>query len=569
MTGTLFLIPARGGSRRFPGKNLRTLAGIPLVGWAARIATSASVTGDVVLCSTDDAAIAAAATTWGARVLDRPAELATDSAASVGVALHAIEVVEREGGSIDRVALVQPTSPLTDPADLAAAIALVRDTGRSVTSVTPSHPAAWHLRRDDDGLLHELPSAEAGDPATHLLTGGFYVTSPDALRRAGRFVEPGVTLGVEVAPDRAVDIDTADDLVVAAAHLRARPVLSFRVDAWEIGVDGVFVIAEAGVNHDGDVDVAHRLIDAAADAGASAVKFQTFVPDALASPGAPTTAYQRERDGAGDQRSMLERLALPIDAWAGLQAHARDRGIVFLSTPFDEASADLLDRLDVPAFKVGSGELTNLPFLAALARRGRPLIVSTGMATMVEVAGAVDAIRATGDRQLALLHCVSSYPAAPDDANLAAMATMREAFGVHTGWSDHTPGIELPVAATALGAAIVEKHLTLDRARHGPDHAMSLEPTDFAAMVAAIRDTSRAVGDGHKAPTVAERDVAAVARRSLHWTRDLPAGTTIEAGHLAAQRPGTGLSPARATVLIGRTTNRDVTSGSMVEDGDA
>lgn len=569
MTGTLFLIPARGGSRRVPGKNLRALAGIPLVGWAARIATSASVTGDVVLCSTDDAAIAAAAASWGARVLDRPADLATDTATSIEVALHAIEVLERAGEGIDRVALVQPTSPLTDPAHLAAAIALARDSGRSVTSVTPSHPAAWHQRRADDGLLHELTTTAAVDPATHLLTGGFYVTTPDALRRAGRFVEPGVTLGVEVPAERAVDIDTADDLVVAAAHLRARPVPSLRVDTSEIGIDGPFVIAEAGVNHDGDVDVAHRLIDVAADAGASAVKFQTFVPEALASASAPTAAYQRDRDGADDQRAMLQRLALPTEAWAALQAHARDRGIVFLSTPFDEASADLLDRLGVPAFKVGSGELTNLPFLAALARRGRPLIVSTGMATMVEVAAAVDAIRATGERRLALLHCVSSYPAAPADANLAAMATMREAFGLQTGWSDHTPGIELPVAATALGAAIVEKHLTLDRDRHGPDHAMSMEPEAFAAMVAAIRDTARAVGDGDKVPTVAEREIAAVARRSLHWTRDLPAGTTIEAAHLAAQRPGTGLSPARASALIGRTTNRDVTAGSMVQGGDA
>jgi N-acetylneuraminate synthase/N,N'-diacetyllegionaminate synthase len=181
----------------------------------------------------------------------------------------------------------------------------------------------------------------------------------------------------------------------------------------------------------------------------------------------------------------------------------------------------------------------------------------------------VDAIRSTGERQLALLHCVSSYPAAPGDANLAAMATMREAFGLQTGWSDHTPGIELPVAATALGAAIIEKHLTLDRGRRGPDHAMSLEPTEFAAMVAAIRSTRAAIGTGAKLPTAAEREIAAVARRSLHWTRDLPAGTTIEAAHLTAQRPGTGLSPARASEFVGRVTNHHVKAGAMVQDGDA
>jgi N,N'-diacetyllegionaminate synthase len=563
--GTLFLIPARGGSRRIPGKNVRLLAGIPLIGWAARIAGSASAPGDVVLCSTDDAAIAQAASTWGARVLDRPGELATDTATSVEVALHAIEVLEREGHAIDRLTLIQPTSPMTDPTDLAAAIELARATDRSVASVTQSHPATWHHHIDADRGLQPVKAEDA----MHLLTGAFYVTTPADLRRTGRFVEPGRTLGFETPRDRAVDIDEPNDLALAAELLAQRPIPPFRLARHEIGPEPVFVIAEGGVNHDGDVDVAHRLIDAAADAGASAVKFQTFVPEALASASAPTAAYQREGDGGDEQLAMLARLALPTDAWAALQVHAHDRGVLFLSTPFDESSAELLDRLDVPAFKVGSGELTNLPFLAGLARRGRPLIVSTGMATMVEVAAAVDAIRATGERQLALLHCVSSYPAAAEDANLAAMATMREAFGLQTGWSDHTPGIELPVAATALGAAIVEKHLTLDRGRRGPDHAMSLEPTEFAAMVAAIRATALAVGDGDKVPTAAEREIAAVARRSLHWTTDLPAGTTIEAAHLAAQRPGTGVSPARASEFIGRPTNHHVTAGTMVAEGDA
>jgi N,N'-diacetyllegionaminate synthase len=267
---------------------------------------------------------------------------------------------------------------------------------------------------------------------------------------------------------------------------------------------------------------------------------------------------------------MLARLALRPDDWPALQAHANDKGILFLSTPFDDASADLLDRLDVPGFKVGSGELTNLPFLGRLARKGRPMIVSTGMATMPEVAAAVDAIRATGLEDLALLHCVSAYPAASSDANLRAMATMRAAFGLQTGWSDHTPGIDLPIAATALGAAIIEKHLTLDRSRHGPDHAMSLERDAFAAMVRAIRTAESAIGgDGMKRPTDAEREIAAVARRSLHWARDLVAGAVIEEDDLVAQRPGTGLSPARTVDLIGRHTARAVVGGDLVREDDA
>lgn len=563
---TLFLIPARGGSRRIPGKNLSNLAGIPLVARAGRIARAAAAPGDVIVCSTDDAEIAAVASTWGIRVLTRPAQLATDTATSLDVAIHALDAMAGDGEPIDLLALVQPTSPLTDPADLRAAIELARETGRSVASVTTSHPAAWHHGLGGEDGLQPVGTEDAH----HLLTGAFYVTAPDALRRSGRFVEPGVTLGYTTLPERAIDIDEPVDLPIAAALLEAREVAPFRLAGRAIaGGQGVFVIAEAGVNHDGDAEIAHRLVDAAADAGADAVKFQTFVPDALASAAAPTASYQRATDQGEDQRAMLQRLVLPTEAWPALRQHALDRGIGFLSTPFDDVSADLLDAMDVPGFKVGSGELTNLPFLERLARRGRPMIVSTGMATMVEVAAAVDAIGATGLADLALLHCVSSYPAAPQDANLAAMRTMRDAFGLQTGWSDHTPGIELPIAATALGAAIIEKHLSLDRTRRGPDHAMSLEPSEFTAMVAAIRATAVAIGDGDKVPTAAEREMAAVARRSLHWARDLAGGATITEADLLAQRPGNGISPARMHELIGRRITHAVTAGSMVKEGDA
>lgn len=565
MTGqALLVIPARGGSQRIRGKNLRSLAGIPLVGWASRIAAAASGPDDIVVCSTEDGAIAAAATAWGVGVLERPAELASDTASSVAVALHALDAVEAAGHVIDLIALVQPTSPLTDPVDLAAALATARRTGRSVVSVVPSHPIGWHRGRDADGTLSAPP---AGD-ARSLFSGGFYVTTPEALRRSGGFVEAGVTLGHEVPVGCAVDVDREEDLAAAAALLRSRVVPPFALGDGEAVAGRAMIIAEAGINHDGDPHLAHALIDAAADVGADAVKFQTFVAAALASPTAPTAAYQRERDGGDTQRAMLERLVLPEDAWSGLQAHARERGLVFLSTPFDDASADLLDGLAVSAFKVGSGELTNLPFLSRLAATGRPLIVSTGMATMPEVARAVDAVRAAGDGPLALLHCVSSYPAAPEDANLAAIAMLREAFGVQAGWSDHTAGIDLPVAAVALGAAIIEKHLTLDRSRPGPDHAMSLDPATFAAMVTAVRVTESAIGGHDKAPTAAEREMAMLARRSLHWVRDLPAGSVVRTSDVAAQRPGTGLPPTRAADLVGRPTARAVRAGAMVAEGD-
>ncbi len=571
----LFLIPARGGSRRGPTKNLREVAGIPLVGWAARIARAAAsgLGGGPhrVVCSTDDPTIARVAASWGAEVpFVRAAELASDAAGSVDVALDALDRLEADGTRFRALALVQPTSPLTAPADLRAAIEAFDRLGggSSVVSVTPTHPVGWHgalgSGAEPEGLFQPTDWAAAGD----VLSGAFYVIAPAALRRTRRFVEPGRTIGRRIAPERSVDIDQEVDLTVAEA-LVAAPVRTFELAGRTIGGGGVFVVAEAGVNHDGQPEVAHRLIDAAADAGADAVKFQTFDPATLAAPGAPLADYQRRTgETFTDQRQMLARLALPNDAWPALQAHAIERGIVFLSSPFDDASADLLDRLDVPAFKVGSGELTNLPFLARLARRGRPLLVSTGMADMVEVAAAIDTIAGAGNPPLALFHCVSAYPADPADANLAAMSTLRRAFGVPTGWSDHSPGIELPTAAAALGADLVEKHLTLDRTGSGPDHRASLEPNEFAAMVTAIRTASTAIGSGRKVPAVSEAAIAAVARRSLYWRRGLTQGARIVEDDLEALRPAAGLSPSRLASLVGRRTVRPVEPGALVTDED-
>jgi N-acetylneuraminate synthase/N,N'-diacetyllegionaminate synthase len=565
----LFLVPARGGSRRVPDKNLRRVAGIPLVGHGirtARLAAAGVQDGPhPIVCSTDDEKIADVARTWGGDVpFIRPDHLAADDATSVEVALHALSWFEEAGRRFRAIALVQPTSPLTEPADVAAAIERFdRSGGQGVVSVTRAHPAAWHVATgsDDDDRIEPIDRLDAG----WLLTGAFYVVDPAALRRTGGFVEAGRTIGWPVAPERSVDIDLESDLVIAEAAAAARPIRPLSVAGRDIGAGRTFVIAEIGVNHDGNVELAHRLVDAAVDAGADAVKFQTFDPEALAAPGAPTAAYQEAAgERPGDQREMLSRLALPAEAWPELQAHAIARGVVFLSTPFDDASAELLDRLDVAAFKVGSGELTNLPFLRRLAGRGRPLLVSTGMAEMVEVAAAVDAIAAAGDPPLGLFHCVSSYPADPSTANLRAIPTLRSAFRVPTGWSDHTLGIELPIAAAAIGASLVEKHLTLDHAGRGPDHRASLEPDAFAAMAAGIRLVETALGSGEKTPAPAEQAIAAVARRSLHWRRSLEAGRRVADQDLVALRPGTGLSPAAWGDVVGRRTTRAVAADQLV-----
>jgi N,N'-diacetyllegionaminate synthase len=566
-----FLVPARGGSRRVPGKNLEHVAGIPLVGRAVRSShlAAAGLAGGphAVVCSTDNPAIAEAAMTWGAEVpFTRPAALADDVATSVDVALQALEVLEGMGRRFRALALVQPTSPLLDPADLRLAIEQFDEFEAPVTSVVESHPAAWHHESVDGARLDPVTSSTGG---RLLLAGAFYVIAPVELHQTRRFVTAGRTLGARIPANTAVDVDTQSDLALARALADAAPIRNVSVAGRSIGGGPSFLIAEAGVNHNGDEAVAHRLVDAAADAGVDAVKFQTFDAERLAAAGAPLAAYQRsagERDPG--QREMLSRLALPIEAWPTLQAHANDRGILFLSSPFDEASADLIDRLDVPAFKVASGELTNHPLIAHLARKGRPLLVSTGMAMMREVDEALATIRAAGDPPVALFHCVSSYPADPSDANLGAIRTLRAAFGVPSGWSDHSVGIALPIAAVALGADMVEKHLTLDRSMPGPDHRASLEPDELRAMVAGIREAEAARGDGEKVPTAAERDVARVTRRSLHWACDLPAGTFVTPAHLVSLRPGTGMSPARQDGLLGRALRSNVVAGTVVRPAD-
>jgi N,N'-diacetyllegionaminate synthase len=329
----------------------------------------------------------------------------------------------------------------------------------------------------------------------------------------------------------------------------------------------VYVIAEAGVNHNGDLGAAIALVDAAADAGADAVKFQTFDPSALAASSAPLADYQEAAGERESQRTMLDRLRLPDEAFARLAEHAAARGITFLSTPFDERSADLLAAIGVPAFKVGSGELTNLPFLSSLAARGLPLLLSTGMSTMDEIVDAVAAVSSAGAPPLALLHCVSSYPTPADQANLRAIATLRERLDLPIGYSDHCVEPEVTLAAVALGAVIVERHFTLDRSAPGPDHALSLEPAELADLVRSIRLVEASLGDGEKVPQDVEMNTRAVARRSLVAARDLDAGERLDAAAVAIKRPGGGLPPGDLERVVGARLRTPLARDEQITDG--
>lgn len=328
------------------------------------------------------------------------------------------------------------------------------------------------------------------------------------------------------------------------------------------------IIAEAGVNHNGNLQLARRLVDAAAEAGADLVKFQTFVADRLVTSTAAKAAYQAAATGAAEsQRKMLRRLELDRPAHEMLIAHCSTKKIGFFSTAFDLESLALLAELGADRIKIPSGELTNLPYLRAVGGLGLPIILSTGMADLVEVGNAITALEKAGvyRRNLTLLHCTTEYPAPMRDVNLRAMMALREEFKVSVGYSDHTEGIEVPVAAVAMGASVIEKHLTLDRKLPGPDHRASLEPAEFKAMVLAIRNVEAALGDGVKVPAAGEVANRVVVRRSLVACRPIRAGESFGPENVAAKRPGTGLSPMRWDEVMGKRARRDFALDEMIE----
>lgn len=328
------------------------------------------------------------------------------------------------------------------------------------------------------------------------------------------------------------------------------------------------IIAEAGVNHNGRLDLALALVDAAADAGADIVKFQTFRAEDLVSPGVEKAEYQKRNSGAEEsQRDMLRKLELGPKEHVALRKHCAERGIEFLSTPFDLASVDLLARIGLRRWKIPSGEITNLPLLRAVARQGGEVLLSTGMANLGEVEDAIDALEAAGmpRANMTVLHCTTEYPAPMSDVNLTAMTTMRSAFGIRVGYSDHTEGIVVPVAAVALGAEVIEKHLTLDRSLPGPDHKASLEPLEFGAMVKAIRDVGKCMGDGIKRITPSECKNRVVARKSIIAIAPIMAGARIQESMLGVRRPAVGMSPMSWDNVIGSVARRDYATGEVIE----
>lgn len=330
----------------------------------------------------------------------------------------------------------------------------------------------------------------------------------------------------------------------------------------------VFIIAEAGVNHNGSVELARKMVDVAKDCGASAVKFQTFKANSIASRFAKKAEYQQETTQRDEsQLDMLRRLELSKEAHIELIEYCKKIGIMFLSTPFDLGSVDLLAGLGMEIFKIPSGEITNLPYLRKVGSLKKEVILSTGMADLKEVGDALKVFTSSGTKRdkITILQANTEYPTPFEDVNLRAMLTIQQTFGVRVGYSDHTPGIEAAIAATALGASVIEKHFTLDKKMEGPDHKASLEPHELKAMVSAIRNIELALGDGIKKPSPSETKNIIIARKSIVASRDIKIGEKFSVENLTVKRPADGVSPMRWDDIIGRTAKKDFMEDEPIE----
>ena len=327
-----------------------------------------------------------------------------------------------------------------------------------------------------------------------------------------------------------------------------------------------YIIAEAGVNHNGSLELAKNLVDKAKEAGADCVKFQTFIANKIVSKNAAKADYQKKQtESAESQHEMLKKLELSFDDFIELNNYCKEIGIEFLSTAFDFESIDFLNQLGMQVWKIPSGEITNLPYLIKIAKLNKKVILSTGMSTMREIEDAVNILKDHGASELIILHCTTEYPTPYEDVNLNAMLAIKERFGYEVGYSDHTMGIEVPIAAVALGAKVIEKHFTLDRTMDGPDHKASLEPSELKTMVDAIRNIELSMGTGIKEPADSEKKNIAIARKSIVANQSIIKGDILTETNLTVKRPGEGISPMKWFEIIGTKAIRDFEEDELIE----
>lgn len=559
----LAIIMARGGSKRLPRKNLKYSAGKPLIAWTIEAAKQ-SKTIDRVLVSTDSDEIACVAKRYGADVpFKRPAALASDQADSVDVAIHVMEWLKKaEGRQYDYLVQLQPTSPLRTSAQIDAAVkqAIGDPALDALASFYPwEKKPAWVFACDPSGFFKPCLSTTSpfkGTGEFFIPNGALSIIKVNVLLQKKTFY-PERLKGFPMTREDSVDIDTQYDFDIAEDALRKKIKKETLILGEHSIKEGgrVFVIAEAGVNHNGRLDLALKLIDVAADIGADAIKFQTFKAHQVVTKTGAMAEYQKKNLGIEKtQMEMLRAIEMPEHFYPPLIKRCREKNILFLSTPHGgRQSVDFLESINMPIYKIGSGDLTNYLLLDRVAKTGKPIILSTGMATLQEVQDALEFIKSCGSSKVIVLHCTSNYPCPAEEVNLAAMKTLMRALPVPVGYSDHTKGDQAAIMAGALGAAVYEFHFTLDKTLPGPDHIASADPAEAAQKIQAIRTVEVMMGSSIKGPTLSEKkSMLKAARRSLVASVDLKKGHRLTLKDLEAKRPGDGISPIHFEEWIGK-----------------
>jgi len=568
----LAVILARGGSKRLPGKNIKKLGGIPLIGYTIQ-AAARSVFIDEVVVSSDYDEILKVSSTFPCQTQKRPAHLAEDTTTSQDSLRYVVTEFEKEhNAEYDLVVLLQPTCPFRKTEEIDKCIRELVDSDADSSQTVTLVKEKPELMFVEEGGKLVFNNKDAFFDKTlrkphYILNGAAYVVRKEVFLSTGNLYGEK-NIPIIMSQDDSLDIDTCADWLVAeqiTVEQNRREYNNSRKTVYianKIIGDNypTFIIAEIGVNHNGDMDLARKLIDLAIETGADAVKFQNFNPQTGTSKFTPKTTYQKENDGAeGTYQTMLDKLKITAEQTRMLAEYTAEKGSIFLSTASDAESLELLKKVDPPIYKIGSPHITNLPLLKDTALCGKPIIISTGMASYEEIDEAIQICNEVGNEQVILLHCVSDYPTRFPDANLKVISSLRERYPNHIiGYSDHTMGIEASTAAVALGARVLERHFTVDKNMPGPDHKASLLPEELEALVKAVHNVELALGDGVKRRTAREEEVARIARRSVVAHVDIPAGTVLTEEMVRMKKPGTGIKPKYYWNLLGKRTVQDI-----------
>lgn len=575
----LFLVPARSGSKGIPNKNLVNLAGCPLLAFSIMAIRKALISiknlNTKIIVSTDSKKIAEVAKFWGAEVpFLRPEELANDKSDIIDTILYTVKELKlRKIFEPDIIFLIQPTSPLIEAKNILEALNLFLETKKPVISIAELEiPINWIFCLKDNKLEINKKVAhfrQKQKEKYYRPNGAIYISSIEDLKKNKSFYAEN-TISYFMEYYQSIDIDYPEDLEVAQQMLEYRNKLNLKeikIGNKKIGKNNpVFFIAEAGVNHNGNLEIAKKLIDIAVDSGANCIKFQTFKAENLLSKNAKKADYQLKTTPVNEtQYEMIKKLELSEADFIEVKNYCDKRKIMFLSTPFDLESFEFLKKLNVDAFKVSSGDLTNYFLIKEIAKTKKPVILSTGMSYLYEVYNAINLIEEMGNEKIAILHCLTEYPAPVEELNLSVIRNMKLVFNYPVGFSDHTEGELASIASIPFGVSIIEKHFTLDKNLPGPDHKASLDPEELKNLIKNIRKVENSIGNGIKNPAKSEMKNRKLVRRSLFSKCEIKKGVVIEENFFEALRPGNGISPMEIKKLTGKKTKRLLKIGDIIK----